>query len=40
MCNMGPDNEPFTHQRKVQNIGIIDGQTIGRVTQELKKTHI
>ena len=34
MCNMGPETEPFTHQRKVQNI---DGQTIGRATQELKK---
>ena len=21
MCNMGPETEPFTHQRKVQNIG-------------------
>ena len=39
---MGPETEPFTHQRKVQNIGkhdIIDGQIIGRATQELKK-HI
>ena len=38
---MGPETEPFTHQRKVQNIGnmISDGQTIGRDTQELKK-HI
>ena len=41
---MGPEAEPFTHQRKVQNIGNTiswtDGQTIGRATQELKKTHI
>ena len=37
MCNMGPETEPFTHQEKVHDI--IDGQTIGRATQELKK-HI
>ena len=41
MCNMGPETEPFTHQRKIQNIGntISDRHTIGRATQELKK-HI
>ena len=38
---MRPETEPFTHQRKVQNIGntISDGHTIGRATQELTK-HI
>ena len=40
---MGPETEPFTHQRFVpehRKHDIIDGQTIGRHTQELKKTHI
>ena len=27
MCNMGPETEPFTHQRKVQNIGNTISQT-------------
>ena len=43
MCNMGPETEPFTHQKKGpehRKHDIIDGQTIGRDTQELKKTHI
>jgi hypothetical protein len=33
---MGPETEPFTHQRNRKH-DIIDGQTIGRNTQELKK---
>ena len=31
MCNMGPEHRKHD---------IIDRQTIGRATQELKKTHI
>ena len=43
MCNMGPETEPFTPPKKGPEHwkhDIIDGQTIGRATQELKKNHI
>ena len=35
MCNMGPETEPFTHQRKVQNIG----NTISQTDKELAGPH-
>ena len=35
MCNMGPETEPFTHQRKVQNIG----NTILQMDKQLAGTH-
>ena len=35
MCNMGPETEPFTHQRKVQNIG----NTISQTDKQLAGTH-
>ena len=40
---MGPETEPFTPPKKGPEHwkhDIIDGQTIGRATQELKKPHI
>ena len=43
MCNMGPETEPFNSPKKGpehRKHDIIDGQTIGRATQELKKPHI
>jgi hypothetical protein len=35
MCNMGPETEPFTHQRKVQNIG----NAIAETDKQLAGTH-
>ena len=35
MCNMGPEIEPFTHQRKIQNIG----NTILWTDKQLSGTH-
>ena len=35
MCNMGPETEPFTHQRKVQNIG----NTISETDKQLAGPH-
>jgi hypothetical protein len=35
MCNMGPETEPFTHQRKVQNIG----NTISLTDKQLAGPH-
>ena len=35
MCNMGPETEPFTHQRKVQNIG----NTISQTDKQLAGAH-
>jgi hypothetical protein len=35
MCNMGPETEPFTHQRKVQNIG----NTISYTDKQLAGPH-
>ena len=39
MCNMGPETEPKKGPEHRKH-DIIDGQTIGRATQELNKTHI
>ena len=33
---MGPETEPFTHQRKVQNIG----NTISQTDKQLAEPHI
>jgi hypothetical protein len=39
MCNIRPENSPKKGPELWKH-DIIDGQTIGRATQELKKTHI
>ena len=42
MCNMGPETEPFSHQRKVQNIGNTISQTDKQLAGPYKnsKKHI